>query len=322
MSSEEKKEEKPQEAEEEAKDQKESAEAGSGKEEQSKTESSVPKETGDTGQVEQEVVLDEAESVDEELPEPDAADSEAAGNQDGDTEKEVTESSGETPPEEGKTQENTDESKEEIGDAWPVEEEVILDEAAPLDEEPPEPDAADSEAAGTEDGDTEKEVTESSEQASKKGDGTGGVFAFLRKKWVLFSAGTVFFALGISFLLLAGNRGEFLTVDSLLGGNGKDEQSVVQSVLDPFFIPLPENSENAAVKLVISVKWDPEILTRYKKRPVAVRNQVYRYLLQAAGSGKDMVKEKSALASELSQVFQHVLAVRNVKVRVDEVSLT
>ena len=252
MSSEEKKEEKPQEAEEEAKDQKESAEAGSGKEEQSKTESSVPKETGDTGQVEQEVVLDEAESVDEELPEPDAADSEAAG---------------------------------------------------------------------TEDGDTEKEVTESSEQASKKGDGTGGVFAFLRKKWVLFSAGTVFFALGISFLLLAGNRGEFLTVDSLLGGNGKDEQSAVQSVLDPFFIPLPENSENVAVKLVISVKWDPEILTRYKKRPVAVRNQVYRYLLQAAGSGKDMVKEKSALASELSQVFQHVLAVRDVKVRVDEVSL-
>jgi hypothetical protein len=216
--------------------------------------------------------------------------------------------------------ESTEENKEDAGDVEQVEE-VVLDQADAGEEKPPEPDTPTPEEETAKENDVREEKTEGAEQAPKKEHKKMGTLALLRKKWVLLSAGGLFLAMGISFVFFGGDSGKTLNVVSLLGGPGNEDQSDVQTVLQPFFIPLPEDSENAAIRLVISVKWGPETLTRYKRRAVMVRNEVYRYLLQAAGSKKDMVEQKSALASELKQVFQHALAVKNVEVRVAEASV-
>lgn len=222
----------------------------------------------------------------------------------------------EKPPEGAAIEEELPEDSE-IGDDG---EEIVLDEADAGEEKPPEPDKPALEEKTGREADVREEETGSDEQARKMGHRKKGVLALLGKKWALLSSGILFLALGASFVFLGGNSGKNLNIASLFGGQGKEDQSEAQTVLKPFFIPLPEDSEEAAIKLVISVKWVPETETRYKRRPATVRNEVYRYLLQAAGSKRDMVKQKSALEPELNQVFQHALAVKNVEVRVDEAS--
>lgn len=216
--------------------------------------------------------------------------------------------------------EGTEKADEDIGDDDQVEEEVVLDEADPGEEKLPEPDTAAPEEETAEET-AREEKSGNGKQAPEKGHGKKGVRALLRKKWVLLSGGIVLLGLGISFVSLGGDRGKTLSLALFLGGQGKEDESLVQTVLKPFFIPLSEDAQNAAIMLVISAKWDAETLSRYKRKSVVIRDELYRYLVQAAKSGKDMVKQKSALAPGLNQVLRHALTAKRIEVRVDKVSL-
>lgn len=206
--------------------------------------------------------------------------------------------------------ENSEEAIPGAEDAEQVEE-VVLDEPDPDEENPPEPEPSSSEGkTAREEGSTEE----------KSAGGKQDRKAFFRRKIVVMPALGLFIAMGCAVLFFSRNSEKGHDLGALIYGQGKDAQSRVETVLKPFLVPLPADSEDVAVRLIIAVKWAPEILARYKNKPVPIRNDVYQHLLQVAGSKRDMVEEKGVLAKELKSVFQHALAVRDIEVRVQEIS--
>jgi hypothetical protein len=218
---------------------------------------------------------------------------------------------------------NPEEQSKDTDAGEQIEEEVVLDEVLGEEEEASEPDGSREPAEEPlEETDTEEKGTGSPEASPEEGQNRKGMFALLRKKWVLVPAGGFFLMLGLAFgpRFFGGDHGKLLRLGSLLGGHAKENQGLVQSVLRPFFVPLPEDSGKLLVKLVISVRWSPEILVMYRKNQIRVRDEVYQYLLRTAGSGEKFDEEKSALVSELDRVFEHALAIRDIEVRVDEIA--
>ncbi len=217
----------------------------------------------------------------------------------------------------------TEEKSEDLAGEGQIEEEIVLDEVLAEEDEAPEPDSQ--ENLKEEEPEEDKAAGKgagSPDAAPRKGPDKKGTFVFFRKKWAFtLSAGLlVLLILGIGYGFLSVRQGKLLDLNGLIGRQTKGGRALVETVLKPFFVPQPENSENAAVKLVVSVLWNSGTLITYRKEPVRVRDEVYQYLLQEAGSGKDFAKEKQSLASGLSTVLQHALAVKDIRVRVHDIA--
>jgi hypothetical protein len=206
-------------------------------------------------------------------------------------------------------------------------EEVILDEVALDDEEPVAPETAPSEEKGQEKEHGEAEASNGPAEGQDAGaeeeqSGNQTPHAFLqRKKTFVWAAGTLLFIMGAAlFFFFQGNRTKEFSLEHFFSGADGNGQSSAKTVLKPFYVPLTGNTDHAALCLIVSVRWDPQTLARYREEQVRVRNEVYQFLLHAADSGEDMAKEKGALASKLSTVFQHALAAHHITVTVDEAS--
>ncbi len=216
-----------------------------------------------------------------------------------------------------------EEKSKDLADEEQIEEEIVLDEVLAEEDEAPEPDSQT---------DLKDEVPEEIKTSGKEAGGPDasprqgadrkGTFVFLRKKWVFtLGAGLLMvLGLGFSYGFLNGKQGKLSELNGLAEGQAKEERALVETVLKPFFVPQPEDSENNAVKLVISVQWSRGTLIAYRKNAIRVREEVYQYLLQAAGSGENFAEKKSGLASELDRVLQHALAIKNIRVRVNEIA--
>ncbi|MFZ0451528.1 MAG: hypothetical protein WAL98_20000 [Desulfatiglandaceae bacterium] len=145
----------------------------------------------------------------------------------------------------------------------------------------------------------------------------------LRNKWLLLSFAGVFS--GILGLLLGygvpwNPQSGGKNPEGIHGGTGKQEGGLVQTGLQPFFVPLPEGSENIALKLDIKVRWESESLRKYKERPAFIRNSLLTYFLRAAKSKEGFEGNRSHLESEIGKVLEHSLAVKNIKVRLESVT--
>jgi len=212
----------------------------------------------------------------------------------------------------------TEEKSEDLAGEGQIEEEIVLDEVLAEEDEAPEPDSQEN----LKEEEPEEDKAAGKGAAPRKGPDKKGTFVFFRKKWAFtLSAGLlVLLILGIGYGFLSVRQGKLLDLNGLIGRQTKGGRALVETVLKPFFVPQPENSENAAVKLVVSVLWNSGTLITYRKEPVRVRDEVYQYLLQEAGSGKDFAKEKQSLASGLSTVLQHALAVKDIRVRVHDIA--
>jgi hypothetical protein len=217
---------------------------------------------------------------------------------------------------------HTEEKSKDLADEEQIEEEIVLDEVLAEEDEVPEPDSQeDLKEVPPEERITSGENAGGPDASPPKGADKKGSFVFLRKKWVLtLGAGLlVLLGLGFSYGFLSGRQGKLLESNGLTRGQAKEERALVETVLKPFFVPQPEDSENDVVKLVISVQWSRGTLIAYRKRAIRVRDEVYQYLLQTAGSGKNFSEKKADLAPELDRVLQHALAIKNIRVRVNEI---
>ncbi len=207
----------------------------------------------------------------------------------------------------------------------PLEEEVVLEEVI-LDDEEPAAEEAPSSAEKPEEERGEAEalngpVGEGDEGDRDENSGKHLGRVFLHRKKTFVWAGTLLFVMGFSFLFFfEGSRTKDFGLRHLFSSMDGKGQSFAKTVLKPFFVPLAGNAEHAALCLIVSVMWDPQTLARYREKQAQVRNEVYQFLLHAAESSEDMVKEKRALESKLSAVFQHALAARHITVNVDEAS--
>lgn len=205
-------------------------------------------------------------------------------------------------------------------------EEIHLDEA--LEEETSPTDSRTS-GEGPERVDSEEE--EKSGENAKDGEGDGadgaesrkGLGGFLRKKrlW-LGCIGILAGLLGLTFGYgkWAHHHDGAHELLTFIGEGGKKATASGYTPLMPFYVPLPEGSENIAVRLDISVKWRPQSRELYQEHLTPVRDEVFQFLLKAAQSEKDFEKKKSHLESELSTVFQHALALKKVEVRLDKIT--
>jgi len=150
-----------------------------------------------------------------------------------------------------------------------------------------------------------------------------GVGRFLRNKWLLLSFAGVFsillgFMLGYESLWDATRGGQGSEV--IRGESGKQEDGVVDTGLQPFFVPLPAGSENVAIKLEIKVLWKSGAFEKYKERSAFVRNSMLTYFLGVARSKEGFGVDRSRLESEIGKVLEHSLAVTNIKVSLDSVT--
>lgn len=217
----------------------------------------------------------------------------------------------------------SEEKSEDLAGEGQIEEEIVLDEVLAEEDEAPE---SDSQGHLTEEEPEENktagEGAGNPDATSRKGLDKKGAFVFFQKKRVVtLGAGLlVLLILGVGYGFLSVGQGKFLDLNGLTGRQTKGGRALVETVLKPFFVPQPENSKNAAVKLIVSVQWSRGTLITYGKETVRVRDEVYQYLLQSAGSGKYSAEEKKSLASELARVLQHALAVKNIRVRVNHIA--
>jgi hypothetical protein len=239
--------------------------------------------------------------------------------------EELLEDTASLPNREGSPEEvnHSEEKSKDLSDEEQIEEEIVLDEVLAEEDEVPEADSQkDLKEEQPEERITSGENAGGPDASPPKGADKKGSFVFLRKKWALIlGAGLlVLLGLGFSYGFLSGRQGKLLESDGLTKGQAKEERTLVETMLKPFFVPQPEDSENDAVKLVISVQWSRGTLIAYRKRAIRVRDEVYQYLLQAAGSGKNFTEKKSDLASELEGVLQHALAIKKIRVRVNEIA--
>ncbi len=214
----------------------------------------------------------------------------------------------------------TEEEKEVEG------EEVPLDEA-PVEEEPEEsPDSSTLESdEANDESSTEEDLTddnptgEEPEKPFRK-----GISRFLRKKWVLLSSAGVFAGIlgvmlgnGVSWDLPWGAQSSSKRIQGVAGEKGN---GLVDTGLQPFYLPLQEGSENIAIKLDIKVRWEAEALKKYRERPAFIRNSLLTYFLRVAKSKEGFEAQKSKLESEIGKVLEHSLAVKNIKVSLDSVT--
>ena len=205
-------------------------------------------------------------------------------------------------------------------------EEVRLDEPS-VEEEPGGPPDSHSEepekvAEGPSD---EEEPTEDiptghdSEVSSGKGIGS-----YLLNKWMLLClAGVVSATLGVALgyglpfhLPWQGQQ----PVQEIVGETEKQASGLVQTGLQPFFVPLREGSEHIVIKLDIKVSWEPEALRKYRERPTFIRNNLLTYFLRVANSKEGFEAEESRLESGIGKVLEHSLAQKNIKVKLSSVT--
>ncbi len=95
---------------------------------------------------------------------------------------------------------------------------------------------------------------------------------------------------------------------------------MVDTGLQPFFVPLPAGSENVAIKLEIKVHWKSGTFEKYKERSAFVRDSMLTYFLGVAQSKDGFGVDRSRLESEIEKVLEHSLAVTNIKVSLDSVT--
>jgi len=245
---------------------------------------------------------------------------EAVASADEEQEKQTWESPGEVPAES-----DTKEGATVGAELNPLEEEVVLEEVI-LDDEPAPADGFSSEQKAEEEGHGEAGALNSAiegedEGAEDENSRKQHARVLLQRKKTFVWAGTLLFVTGVAlFFFFEGYRTRSSGHEHFFSRADGKGNSSSKTVLKPFFIPLTGNSEHAALCLIVSVRWDSQTLARYREKKVRVRNEIYQFLLHAADSGEDLVKEKSVLESKLSTVFQHALAARNIAVNVDEAS--
>jgi hypothetical protein len=171
---------------------------------------------------------------------------------------------------------------------------------------------------------TEEDLTDDNPSAEKPEVPSRKVISrFFRNKWLLLSfAGIVSVVLGIVLGYdLPWNppwRGQ--ASEGIHGETGKRANGPVHTGLQPFFVPLPAGSENIAIKLDITVDWESGALQEYRERSAFVRNSLLSYFLRVAKSKEGFGVDRSRLESEIGEVLEHSLAVKNIKVTLDSVT--
>ena len=206
------------------------------------------------------------------------------------------------------------------------EEEITLDEP-PLEEEPGNPlDSPSEEADEVEEGPSDDEdLTEDTvaghDSDASSGKGIGG---YLRNKWLLLSI--VCIVAGVLGVVM----GYVLPWDLpwedkastgiIVGETEKQASGLVQTGLQPFFVPLREGSEHIVMKLDIKVSWEPEALRKYRERPTFIRNNLLTYFLRVANSKEGFEAEESRLESGIGKVLEHSLAQKNIKVKLSSLT--
>jgi hypothetical protein len=94
---------------------------------------------------------------------------------------------------------------------------------------------------------------------------------------------------------------------------------LVDENLSPFFVPLPTDPENLAVRLDILIRWDRSTRIRFKKDAPLVRSQIYQYLTEFAKKGEDFKSEMTTLEAEMGRIVRRCLGVKDIELFLEEI---
>jgi hypothetical protein len=150
-----------------------------------------------------------------------------------------------------------------------------------------------------------------------------GLRRFLLNKWLLIPfAGIISGVVGImlGYDMPSNPQSGGQKSAGIHGEAAKQGKNLVDTGLQPFFVPLPEGSKNIAVKLVIKVRWESESLEKYKGNATVIRNNLLTYFLTAAKSKGGLEADRSRLESEIGKVLDDSLAVKDIKVSLESVT--
>ena len=103
----------------------------------------------------------------------------------------------------------------------------------------------------------------------------------------------------------------------MLSDNEND--NLTEDVIDPFYIPTPDSSDHALVKLNMSVIWDGLAQVRYRSREVELRGTIYRMLTDMASDPGGQAMKQEVVERELTMKLRATLSVQNLQVKVKDI---
>ena len=107
----------------------------------------------------------------------------------------------------------------------------------------------------------------------------------------------------------------------LSDSSGELRDHYVEEALSPFFVPLPATSSERVAVIDFTVIWDGRASVRFKRKELQIRDSLYRYILERAKKGEDLLEKAPILETEMSRTFQESMGSKEIEIQIKKVKL-